>query len=180
MAFTKLSLAPSNLDEDSKTRGRRPYWRHYWPSNQQPTMWINGGHIVLLGKRVYGIMFRSYTCTTKSPHLLYSVMCSVFVTQIGGKWHYSKVCVRDFSTVKIYWLSGRFVSNFKDSQRILTQDTKICACNFSTVKTYWHASRAHANFKDSQRFARRVNRVNNKGPQGAFKIHVCRVMYIIL
>ena len=91
---------------------------------------------------------------------------------------YSKVCVRDFSTAKIYWFSGRFVSNFKDSQRILTLDTKICACKFSTVKTYWHASRAHANFKDSQRFARRVNRVNNKGPQGAFKIHVCRVMYI--
>ena len=42
MAFTKLSLAPSNLDEDSKAPGRRPYWQRYWPADQRPIMRING------------------------------------------------------------------------------------------------------------------------------------------
>ena len=43
MAFTELSLAPSNLDKDSKAPGRRPYWRRYWPADQPPTMRIDGG-----------------------------------------------------------------------------------------------------------------------------------------
>ena len=43
MAFTKLSLAPWNLGEDSKALGRRPHWRCYWPSDQRPTMWIDEG-----------------------------------------------------------------------------------------------------------------------------------------
>ena len=43
IAFTKLSLTPSNLDEYSKAPGMRPYWRGYLPVDQRPTMRINGG-----------------------------------------------------------------------------------------------------------------------------------------
>ena len=45
MAFTKLFVALSNLDEDSKAPGRRPYWR--------PTMRIDGGGHGLLNEPLF-------------------------------------------------------------------------------------------------------------------------------
>ena len=43
IAFASISLAPSNLNEDSKAPGRRPYWRRYWLRDQRLITPIDGG-----------------------------------------------------------------------------------------------------------------------------------------